>query len=179
MIFIVGRTATGKDTLANLLSSRFGLKQVISKTTRPRRVNEGNTHHFIKESDLSNYPNPITTTQINGYTYFITLDDLEGKQVYIIDPIGLNKIKASGLFDGQQNLVIYLEAPFEVCKDRYLSRGNTTVQDFLSRYNSESDQFSTFLDTDLGSNWLLYCYDTTRGLNLLINNIERSIYNYV
>jgi guanylate kinase len=47
----MGKTASGKDTLANKLCERTGLRPVISYTTRERRVNEGNTHIFISDEE--------------------------------------------------------------------------------------------------------------------------------
>jgi guanylate kinase len=40
LICLMGRTASGKDTLASKLCERTGLRQVISYTTRERRTNE-------------------------------------------------------------------------------------------------------------------------------------------
>ena len=53
LLCIMGRTASGKDTLANKLCERTGLRQVISYTTRARRVNEGDTHIFISDEDYN------------------------------------------------------------------------------------------------------------------------------
>ena len=82
-ILICGRSGSGKDTFAKLLKS-FGLKDVCSYTTRPRRDGEGDTHTFITEKEVKNYPNKIAVTEINGYTYFATKEQLEEADYYII-----------------------------------------------------------------------------------------------
>jgi guanylate kinase len=42
LLCVLGKTASGKDSLVDQLCQRTGLKQIISYTTRPRRTNEGN-----------------------------------------------------------------------------------------------------------------------------------------
>ena len=51
LLLVMGRTASGKDSLVNKLSERTGLKQLISYTTRPPREGEGNTHIFVSEEE--------------------------------------------------------------------------------------------------------------------------------
>ena len=40
MIIIIGKTASGKDTIVNKLISLYGLKKVITYTTRSQRKGE-------------------------------------------------------------------------------------------------------------------------------------------
>ena len=49
LLLVLGRTASGKDSLVNKLCERTNLKSVTSYTTRPRRTNEGDTHIFTTE----------------------------------------------------------------------------------------------------------------------------------
>ena len=51
LLCILGKTASGKDLLVNKLCERSGLKQLISYTTRERRVDEGDTHIFISDEE--------------------------------------------------------------------------------------------------------------------------------
>ena len=46
LLCVMGRTASGKDSLVAKLCERTDLKAIISYTTRPRRTNEGDTHIF-------------------------------------------------------------------------------------------------------------------------------------
>ena len=43
---VLGRTASGKDTLVADICAKHNLKQLISYTTRPKRSENENTHIF-------------------------------------------------------------------------------------------------------------------------------------
>ena len=54
---IVGRTASGKDSLARAVAKKHNLKILSSYTTRPKRPNETNEHIFISPEEVDNYVN--------------------------------------------------------------------------------------------------------------------------
>ena len=92
LLCLMGKTASGKDTLAKKLCERAGLHQVISYTTRPRRNNEGDTHIFISDEEyqgLENSGEIAAFTQIGPYKYCCTVKQLYENDVYVIDPIGI------------------------------------------------------------------------------------------
>lgn len=90
IILLVGYSGSGKDYLANALE----LKPVISNTERPMRPNEidGVNKHFHKTGTYDNIKNEldiVAHTIINGYNYWTTSADLKGKDVFIVDPTGV------------------------------------------------------------------------------------------
>lgn len=54
MIILLGKTASGKDTILNELISEYGYKKIITYTTRPIREGEKQdvTYHFISEEEF-------------------------------------------------------------------------------------------------------------------------------
>ena len=54
MIFVMGRTCAGKDTIVNELIKKYGYKKLVSYTTRPMRVKEKQDidYHFIKKEEF-------------------------------------------------------------------------------------------------------------------------------
>lgn len=88
---IVGRSGSGKDYLANLLQSK-GLKVVKSYTTRPKRYESEDTHIFVSKEEADAITDKVATTTINGYEYFATKSQVEGSDVYIIDPNGVAEL---------------------------------------------------------------------------------------
>lgn len=53
MIVLVGKTCSGKSTVADLLESRYDIKRVRTYTTRPRREGEGeNEYHFVTDEEF-------------------------------------------------------------------------------------------------------------------------------
>lgn len=73
---IIGRTSSGKTSLAKEVAKQLNLKVVKSYTTRPLRPGETESesdHYFISEKDYPKYKNDIVAyTEINGYRYFTT-----------------------------------------------------------------------------------------------------------
>ena len=89
---ILGRSAVGKDYLADKLSKNFGLKGVKSKTTRPIRFLHEDTHIFVNQETADKEVNKVAETKINGYTYYATKEDVDKADYYIIDPLGLYQL---------------------------------------------------------------------------------------
>jgi guanylate kinase len=96
IFLIVGETASGKDTLVNMLVEKEGYKKLISYATRPRRDGEGDTHIFIKPEEVQNYiDNMVAYTKIGDYEYFATKQQVEDADLYIIDPTGIDYLKSN------------------------------------------------------------------------------------
>lgn len=140
LIIIIGRTASGKDTLADQLK-KHGLIMAISHTTRPRRDGEGETHIFI--DSIEPYPHRWVETEINGHHYFILEEDVHNNDVLVIDPIGLDSLLEQPEFNRPYK-ILYIDIPYEIRKHRYMKRGNATEAQFIQRDASEDGQFSEY-----------------------------------
>lgn len=142
---IIGRTASGKTSIAKAVCEKLGLNQVISYTTRPRRTKEKDCvdHIFITEEDVEKYQNDIVAyTEINGYKYFTTYDVLDKSDVYIIDPIGVDNLKLK-CGDQYKFIEIYIRVPKTIAFDRAKQRGDK-VKDFKTRYETEDTEFREY-----------------------------------
>lgn len=141
---IVGRSGTGKDTLANLLAER-GLKVLKSYTTRAPRYEGEDTHIFINKDKADSYTDKIATTTINGVEYFATRKQLDECDIYIIDPNGIYE-----LIENCPDIsfhVIHMLTDKDIAKERAANRGadyDLEAKIFESRYASEDAQFSEF-----------------------------------
>lgn len=92
MLLIVGRSATGKDTLAEILEGR-GMRSVISHTTRPRRGPSDTRHVFVSEAEADRLvADAVAVTEIGGYRYFATRGDVDAADIYVIDPSGIGEL---------------------------------------------------------------------------------------
>ena len=145
-MLIVGRTGSGKDTYAKYLEKLY-LKGVCSYTTRPRRPGEGDTHIFIEKEEVENFPNKVAYTEINGYEYFSTKEQLDKSDFYIIDPEGINYLNQN--FPDVNYKIIYIYASYDIRKERAISR--VPIEDrfkeeyiFNQRNSSENAQFDLF-----------------------------------
>lgn len=147
LLCVIGKTACGKDSLVNKLCERTGLKQVISYTTRPRRVDEGNTHIFVGEDDFEQmYESGIIAafTQIGEYKYWTTIDQLEDADIYIIDYIGLKTLRELDL-SNIRLVSVYINVPDDIREYRALEKRKDDRSKFRARDFAERQQFRDVL----------------------------------
>ena len=90
LITITGPSGAGKDTVARMLSEMSGYKVLCSYTTRPKREGEidGVEHYFV---DKCNVPHDkmLAYTQYGGYEYWVAIEQVKNKSIYVIDEDGL------------------------------------------------------------------------------------------
>ena len=127
---------------------QFGLKPVVSYTTRGKREKEteGIENYFITPEEARV---KLETEQILAYTkigeieYFATVEALNGSNLYIIDPIGIKYLKSH--FPKMNLNVIYIMTDEELRIKRARERDNEDfIKSFEKRNAAENEQFSEF-----------------------------------
>lgn len=147
LLCLMGKTASGKDTLANKLCERTGLRQIISYTTRERRINEGETHIFISDEEYQSLEDSgqiAAFTQIGPYKYCCTIDQLYENDVYVIDPVGIQHLQELNL-PNLRLVTVYINTPDDIRKDRALNKRGDDKLTFMKRDMAEREQFRTML----------------------------------
>ena len=150
---IIGRTSSGKSSIAKGLCERFGFKQVKSMATRPKRKNEENEencdHYFVtdEEFDIEEEKGLAAYTEINNYRYATTFEELDKSNIYVIDPNGAQNLKQT-CSDKYNFIEIYIRVPFNTAKMRFKQRGGTEAE-FKRRYDQENAQFKEYEDKQL------------------------------
>ncbi len=147
LICLMGKTASGKDTLAQKLCERTGLRQVISYTTRERRVNEGDTHIFISDEEYQSLEDSgqiAAFTKIGPHKYCCTVEQLYNNDVYVIDPIGVQHLRELNL-PNLRLITVYVNTPDNVRKDRALNKRGDDRLTFMKRDVAEREQFRVML----------------------------------
>ncbi len=142
VFLIVGESASGKDTLTAKLKED-GYKVLCSYSTRPRRVDEVDTHIFIKPEEVRQYKDIIAYTKIGDYEYFSTYKQLLESDVYIIDPFGVSCLKQR-VGDDIRIVTIYINVPKDIRIERALSIRKDNVDEAYKRFNAEREQFENF-----------------------------------
>ena len=141
----IGRTASGKSSIAKAVCERMGLTQVLSYTTRPMRKSEknGSDHIFISDEDVAQYETiRISITEINGYKYFTTYDVIDNADIYVIDPVGVDNLKIK-CGDRYEFIEIYIRTPQKIAEERARIRGDK-LKDFKQRWVSENKMFTDY-----------------------------------
>ena len=146
---VAGRTASGKSTIVRAACERLGLKQVKSLTTRPPRITELNNsdcdHYFVSDNEfieLKNSKEFAAYTEINGYKYATTFEEIDNSDIYVIDPNGIEYLKEH-CKDKYKFIEIYIRVPYLVAQNRYIERGGTGIE-FKRRYEQENLQFKEY-----------------------------------
>ena len=150
LIFLVGETGSGKDTVAGFLP----YKKVVSYTTRPMRTyeEEGKQHYFIDDyfmDELVNIEDFIAYTKIGPYRYGAISRDCDADtMVYIIDPKGIEWFKEYGP-KNVEYITIFLHVPLIERMRRCKNRSDYEIS-FMKRNEAEKDMFEDFM---LNGDW--------------------------
>ena len=147
LLCIMGRSASGKDTLVQRLCERIGLNQIISYTTRERRVNEGETHIFISDDEykeLEESGQIAAFTQIGQHKYCCTINQLYNNDIYVIDPIGVKHLRELNL-PNLRLVTVFINVPDDIREERALNKRGDDKFKWKARNRNESDQFRQML----------------------------------
>ncbi|MEE0084340.1 MAG: hypothetical protein UE068_08970 [Paludibacteraceae bacterium] len=168
LLCLMGKTASGKDTLANKLCERTGLRQVISYTTRERRVGEGETHIFISDEEyqtLEDSGQIAAFTQIGPYKYCCTIDQLYENDIYVIDPIGVKHLRELNL-PNLKLVTVFVNTPDDVRRDRGLNKRGDDRMTFMKRDIAEREQFRMML-RDADFDYAVSNIDASKAYSIL------------
>lgn len=149
LFLFIGKSASGKTTIANMLEERKGMKQVQSYTTRPKRFKEETGHRFIEDEKCYELKDIVASTLYNGYWYCATLDQINEADIYVIDITG-----AKELLHNQDKIkrdihIIYFDASVYERIKRMQNRCSTDAQ-IISRllYDESFDWYVEISDIE-------------------------------
>lgn len=131
LLVLMGKSCSGKDTIANELVNKHGYENLVSYTTRSMRDDEiqGKTYHFISEDEFINKINNGFFLEYRKYLsesglwyYGTAKKDYEkkSKMISILPPDGVNTLISKGI----NPKVIYIYANQITIKNRLLKRGD-------------------------------------------------------
>ena len=131
LLVLMGKSCSGKDTIANELVNKHGYENFVSYTTRPMRDGEvqDQTYHFISEDEFISKINDGFFLEYRKYLsasglwyYGTAKEDYQknSKMVSILTPDGVNTLISKGI----NPKVIYIYANQITIKNRLLKRGD-------------------------------------------------------
>ena len=189
IFYIMGKSATGKDTVYKELLKRFpDLKTIVPYTTRPIREGEtdGVEYHFRAISDLDGLRASGKMIEIRMYQtiagpwYYFTMDDgqfdLEADADYLL--IGtLESYEKMCQYFGAEHLVpLYIEIPDGVrlkrATDREAAQKKPNFREVCRRYLADEDDFAEENLVRLGIETRYENIDLELCLNVISEKIQ-------
>ena len=145
LICILGVSGSGKTSLVNKVSKKYGYTVLKSYTTRPVREDDDadlSSHTFItlKEADLiANTQTIIAKNWFDDNLYFATEEQLMVSDLYVTDVEGLRCLKHK--FKGKKPIMsIFLDVPPEIVAQRMERRGDSN-EDIMRRLQHDKKAF--------------------------------------
>jgi guanylate kinase len=123
LYLLIGRSASGKTTIANMLTEKYEYKSVSSYTTRPPRYDGEVGHIFVDDTTFDQLGELAGFVEYNGYRYGTTMKQVDDADIYVIDPIG-----AEYLLDkctDRPICIIYFDASIPTRIHRMVDRGDS------------------------------------------------------
>ena len=146
-LVLCGKTATGKTTLAKELEKRFGMRRMITYTTRAPRPGETNgvDYNFLTREEFDRLRSEgffAETADWNAKegirSYGSAARDYEDPTAFtILDPNGIRSLKEKGF----PITVILLDAEDDVIEERLLRRGDS-LEEIRKRKEIDSADFA-------------------------------------
>jgi guanylate kinase len=135
LYLLVGKSASGKTTIANFLEKMYGHKQVNSYTTRMPRYYGEIGHMFISNSEFDQLGELAAFTTYNGHRYGVTYEQLAQCDIYVIDIPGVESL-LKNLHGSRPICIIYFDAAVSTRIDRMIDR-HASDMEIVSRLRND------------------------------------------
>lgn len=180
-IILLGKSASGKDSILKYLTKEYNFNPIISHTTRPIRKKEvnGEDYYFVNNKDFIKMLKNEEFIETREYTtcfndkqdiwyYGISKNELENKinKICIVDISGQKEIIK---YCGQENVIsIYIEAKDETREIRAKARGSFSQSEWNRRLKDDNKKFK-----NVKYDYIIYNNGTTEQCQENIKNILR------
>lgn len=165
LFLFVGRSASGKTTIANMLTEKHGYKQVESYTTRLPRFDGEPGHIFVDEDEFKNLGELAAYTFYNNHHYGTTCDQLDQCSIYVVDVPGVEALLEK-YHNDRQIVIIYFDTTVYTRINRMVDRGDSDMMIIARLLQDEKDDWYKNLDS------LTWKYANIIGRNVALHSIN-------
>ena len=171
LLLFVGKSSSGKTTVANALEKEHGYKQIQSYTTRPPRYEGEIGHTFVTEEEFDKLGKLAAYTLYNGCRYGTTFSQIDECDIYVIDPYGV-KTLLENYQTNRKVFIIYFDSSVHIRINRMIERGD------------HDNKIISRLLEDEKSDWLKTLRDIERdnkdsGVELFVIDADKSVTNVI
>lgn len=181
LYLMVGKSASGKTTVAEILESKYNLKSIQSYTTRPKRYENETGHTFITEDGFDKLENIMGYNKYNGYRYCCTKEQLDAADIYVVDVPGVETLLERYQSD-RPIVIFYFDASVCTRIDRMMDRHDSDMQIVSRIYNDEKSDWFVDLKVlrwhyayDLHRNVVLHMIHADEDVEKVLEQIENHI----
>ena len=192
LFYIMGKSATGKDTIYKRIKENLNVKEYILYTTRPKRdgEKEGIDYHYItsKQMEQLEKENKViesrTYNTVHGPWTYATIEDEQLKQDGDILTVGTleSYAKIKEYFQDRKDtkvLPIYIAIDEKERRKRAIAREQKQkepkFQEMERRLNADNIDFSdeNLRKVGISSKETFYNYNLEKVVNQILNYIEK------
>ena len=165
LYLFVGKSASGKTTIANILEQKYGHKQVSSYTTRKPRYDGEIGHIFIDDAEFDNLVDLVAYTEYNGHRYGTTAEQLDQCSIYVVDVPGVETLLRN-YKTNRQIIIIYFDTTVYTRIYRMLERSDSDMAIVSRLLQDEKEDWIKQL------NHLVWHYEHIIGRNVCLYSIN-------
>ena len=167
LYLLVGRSASGKTTMADILEKKYGHRQVSSYTTRPPRYDGEIGHVFLTDEEFNNIgvEDIVAYTEYNGYRYGTTAEQLDKCTIYVVDVPGVETLMQN-YKTNRRISIIYFDATVFTRINRMLDRGDSDSNIISRLLEDEKSDWYNQLDS------LTWRYNHILGKNVELHSVN-------
>lgn len=165
LYLFVGKSASGKTTVANILEGVGKYSQLQSYTTRPKRTENEVGHTFISDEEFDKLENIIGYTDYNNYRYCSTAEQVDSSDIYVIDVPGVETLLERYKRD-RRIIVLYFDANIRTRIDRMINRHDCDAAIVSRIYNDEEFDWQHELSK------IIWNYKNNEGKNVEMHVIN-------
>ena len=161
MLVLSGASASGKTEVARVIARKYGMKRVITVTTRDMRVGEqdGIDYFFVNKDqfkDLIANDKLVEFTIYNTNYYGSKKDQISDDRILVIEAEGLKKYISLG---NPSIITFALLSDDAIRKERMINRGDK-MDDIERRLINDKTVFSK---------------ESLKGINYFIHNVDKTL----
>ena len=172
LYLFVGRSASGKTTIANVLEEQYSLRQVQSYTTRAPRYQGEIGHVFVTEEEFGHLTHIVSYTEYNGNKYCATSELLDQCDIFVVDPPGVETLLEKYNTD-RPIVALYFDANVHNRIGRMINRGDSDMQIVSRLYVDEEYDWEQVLKKTVWN----YKNNFNKDVELYTVNANMDLYN--